>query len=314
MQATPHREQPFIRGKADVKRVDPTTWIDNKTILTPTGGFLASGYTHTINPYVGCAFAGALCGTFCYAQHNPWIAQGRPWALYGAKRNVREAYRHDYDRLKRSRHGTPHPLKIYMSSSTDPYVPQERRLGLTRALLQEMVERAPDVLVLQTHNTLIRRDLDLIVEIAARCELWVSLTVETDMDPVPGFPRHASPPAERLDTVELFRNAGVWTQATLSPLMPLADPQAFARRLDAACERVIVDHYLLGDGSGGLRTKRTSFIQRLEEAGYAEWTKLDKLWEVRDFLAGVLGAERVLISCEGFNAVGKARSGGRLGR
>jgi DNA repair photolyase len=307
MQATPHSQQPFIRGKADVKRLDPTTWIDNKTILTPTGGFLASGYTHTINPYVGCAFAGALCGTFCYAQHNPWITQGRPWALYGAKRNVREAYRHDYDRLKRSRHSTLQPLKIYMSSSTDPYVPQERRLGLTRALLQEMVERAPNVLVLQTHNTLIRRDLDLIVEIAARCELWVSLTVETDMDPVPGFPRHASPPAERLETLEMFRNAGVRAQATLSPLMPLADPQAFARRLDAACERVIVDHYLLGDGSGGLRTKRTSFIQRLERAGYAEWTKLDKLWEVRDFLAGVLGTERVLISCEGFNAVGKAR-------
>lgn len=26
--------------------------IENKTILAPTGGFLASGYTHTINPYV----------------------------------------------------------------------------------------------------------------------------------------------------------------------------------------------------------------------------------------------------------------------
>lgn len=24
-------------------------WIDNKTILTATSGFLASGYTHTIN-------------------------------------------------------------------------------------------------------------------------------------------------------------------------------------------------------------------------------------------------------------------------
>jgi hypothetical protein len=30
--------------------------IENKSILTPTSGFLASGYTHTLNPHVGCAF------------------------------------------------------------------------------------------------------------------------------------------------------------------------------------------------------------------------------------------------------------------
>jgi DNA repair photolyase len=282
-------------------------WIDNKTILTPTGGFLAIGYTHTLNPYVGCAFAKALCGTFCYAQRNQWITQGRPWALYGAKRNIREAYRRDYDRLKRSRHGEPRPLKIYMSSSTDPYIPQERQLGLTCSLLEEMVERPPDVLVVQTHNTLILRDLDLILKLSALCELWVSITVETDMDPVPGFPPHASPPVRRLDTLKVFRKAGVRTQATLSPLLPLANPQEFARCLDEVCERVIVDHYLIGDGSpNGMRTKRTDFVQRLERAGYAEWTSLDKLWEVRDFLAEVLGTERVLVSCEGFNAVGKA--------
>src|SRR5262245_24374478 len=96
--------------------------IENKTILTPTSGFLAPGYTHTINAYQGCAFAGALCGTFCYAQHNHWITKGRPWALYGAKRHLRDAYRSEYDQIKRRR-GGPRPLRIYMSSSTDPYLP-----------------------------------------------------------------------------------------------------------------------------------------------------------------------------------------------
>jgi len=287
----------------ELQRMD---WINNKTILTPTGGFLATGYTHTINPYVGCAFAGALCGTFCYAQHNRWITQGHPWGLFGAKLNLRQAYQRDYDRLKRSHRGEPQPLKIYMSSSTDPYIPQEYRLELTRSLLEEMVERPPDVLVIQTHNTLILRDLDLILKLSTLCELWVSLTVETDMDPVPGFPPHACPPARRLDILRVFREAGIRTQATLSPLMPLADPDEFARRLADGCERIIIDHYLLGDGSGGLRTKRTDFVQRLERAGYSEWTTLEKFWEVRNFLAGVLGAERVLVSSAGFNAVGKA--------
>jgi hypothetical protein len=55
--------------------------INNKTILTPTSGFLDSGFTHTINAYSGCAFAQAVCGSYCYAQHNHWITKGRPWKL-----------------------------------------------------------------------------------------------------------------------------------------------------------------------------------------------------------------------------------------
>ena len=102
--------------------------VKNASILTPTSGFLAAGYTHTINVYQGCAFAGSLCGVYCYAQHNRWITRGRAWGFYGAKREIREAYRRDYDRIKRPRRGEPRPLKIYMSSSTDPYLPQEKSL------------------------------------------------------------------------------------------------------------------------------------------------------------------------------------------
>lgn len=282
-------------------------WIDNKTILTPTGGFLAAGFTHTLNPYVGCAFAKTPCGIYCYAQHQHWITKGRPWGLYGAKRNVRQAYQEDYDRLKHPHRGEPKPLRIFMSSSTDPYVPHEQKLQLTRAVLEEMQARPPDVLVLQTHTTLVQRDFDLIRSLADRCELWLSITVETDMEHVPGFPPHASSPAKRLETLKLFRDAGVPTQATISPLMPLANPQTFAQALDAACDRVIVDHFLIGDGTHGARTKRTDLIRLLEQAGFSEWTRIEKLWEIRDMLASVLGEHRVLVSAEGFNAVGANR-------
>jgi DNA repair photolyase len=280
------------------------TWLANKTILTPTGGFLASGYTHTLNPYSGCAYAHSLCGSFCYAQFQHWITKGRPWGLYAAKRNIRTAYQLDYDQLKCPPRGEPKPLRIFMASSTDPYVPQEPKLGLTRAILEEMQLRPPDVLVIQTHTPLISRDFDLIQTLSQRCELWVSITCETDMDPVPGFPPHASRPAKRLETLKQFREAGVRTQAAISPLMPLADAHTFAQALDTACDRVIIDHYLLGDGSHGARTKRTNFLQLLHQAGFGEWARIEKLWEVRDLLAGVLGADRVLVSAEGFNAVG----------
>jgi DNA repair photolyase len=279
--------------------------IDNKSILSPTGGFLGSGFTHSLNPYSGCAFAGSVCGLFCYAQHDGNITRRRPWRLYGAKRNGASAYRRDYDRLKRPRRSQPRPLKIFMSSVTDPYLPQEKSQRITRGVLLEMLTRPPDVLVIQTHATLIERDIDIIDELSKRCRLWVSLTVETDMDEFPaGFPRHASLPSRRLETLGVFHGRGIPTQATVSPLLPLASPSGFARRLGEVCDRVILDHYLIGDGSkNGLRTKRTGFGDLLIAAGFGEWTRLEKLWEIRDLMTTILGPDRVLVSCDGFNAV-----------
>lgn len=278
-----------------------TAWIENRSILTPTSGYLAPGFTHTINAYQGCAFAGSLCGTFCYAQHNYWITRGREWGLYGAKRNARAAYRRDHDRIKRPARSEPGRIVIYMSSSTDPYLPQESRLGLTRSILEEMIERPPDALVIQTHHVRIERDADLIADLSAKTLVWASITVETDIERLPGFPPHACSPARRIETLGRLRERGILTQAAVSPLLPLADAHGFGRRLDAACDRVILDHYLIGDGSpGGARTRRTSLAERLVKAGYERWTGLDSLWETRDILTGILGASRVLVGREGF--------------
>jgi DNA repair photolyase len=289
--------------------------LDNKTILTATGGFLGAAYTHTINLYSGCPFAHSLCGSYCYAQHNVWVTKGRPWDLYGVKRNVTVPYQREYDTLKRPRRGVPKPLRIFFSSSTDPYPPQEVRLGLARGLLRAMLDRPPDALVIQTRSPLVGRDRDLIKQLAGRCELWVSITIETDRERIPGFPNHATPIRKRLATLKEFHAAGVLTQATVSPLLPLADPEAFAQELSTACDRVVLDHYLLGDGSpGGLRTKRTRFPELLEQAGFGEWNHLDKLWEVKAIFDRILSPGRVLVSAEGFNSVGEtARRGQAVG-
>jgi DNA repair photolyase len=123
------------------------------------------------------------------------------------------------------------------------------------------------------------------------------------MDPVPGFPTLASPPARRLETVQRFRARGILTEATVRPLLPVANPKAFAHQLDKACDRVILDHYLIGDGSpNSWRTNRTTFANQLEHAGFGASNEMTKLWEIRDVFAGVLEEERVLIGCEGFKA------------
>lgn len=278
-------------------------WINNKTLLSPTGGFLKGGFTHTVNIYSGCSFARAVCGTFCYARHIPWTTKGRPWGLYGAKSDINRAYQKDYDRIKHPRKGLAKPLKIYMSSITDPYLPQEKFFGLTASLLEEMIARPPDLLVLQTHSVLIQRDLPLIKALSRRSKVRVSMTVETDWDPLPGFPPHTFPPLERLETLEVFKGEGIPTQTTVSPLLPLKDPVGFARSVAKASDRVILDHFLIGDGSNGRRTLRTDLIPLLNRAGFSDWGRLEKLWEIREIFSSVLGPDNTRISEEGFNSV-----------
>jgi DNA repair photolyase len=285
-------------------------------ILNPTGGFLGDGFTHTVNLYRGCALGNSLCGLYCYAQWNAHHVQGRPWGGFlDTKTNVEEAYRAQYDRLKHPPRGEPKPLRIFCSSVTEPYPPQERTARRMRRLLEEMRIRPPDLLVIQSRTPLVVDDLALLQELHEFCRVQVNITVETDKDNLPPpFPRHAYSPASRIEALRTLRDAGLWTVATVSPLLPLDEPRRFAQRLEAASDRVILDHYLLGDGSpNGQRTRQTQLPVLLERNGYADWTSLKTFQEVVGIFREVFGGnDRVGISKAGFNAVASHEIGSRL--
>ena len=280
--------------------------IPTKTILNPTGGFLGGGFTHTINLYRGCALGNSLCGLYCYAQWNGHHTRGRTWGRFlDIKMDFLEAYRTQYDGLKHPVRGEPTPLRIFLSSVTEPYPPQERTARRTRRLLEEMLVRPPDALVIQSHTPLVVDDLPLLLDLHRRCRLQINISVETDKPSLPpGFPRHAYSPTTRIEALRTIRNAGLWAVATVSPLLPLDNPRAFAEQLEVACDRVILDHYLLGDGSpDGRRTRQTKFPRLLEETGYGAWTRLDVFHGVVGLFRDVFGGHRVGISQAGFNTV-----------
>jgi len=263
-----------------------------RTILTRTGGFL-EGFTHSLNPYRGCAFGGSLCGASCYA---PALARdARPWGSWlAAKGGAAAAYRRDVVRERRRG-----PVRVFCSSVTDPYVPQERRLGVTRSLLAAMAEEPPDALALQTHTPGPLRDLDLLLRLPGAVS--VQITVETDRASIPGLPPHAFPPRERIDALARVRAAGLRAVGVVAPLLPLEDPAAFARALDRACDFVVVDHWLVGDGSaGGARTRARGFPERLERAGFGAWNRIEALHETVGLFRRILGEERVGVSRDGF--------------
>ncbi|MHC4937573.1 MAG: radical SAM protein [Planctomycetota bacterium] len=259
-------------------------------ILTRTGGFLA-GFSHSLNPYRGCSYGKSLCGSYCYA---PAVVFKKQWGGPAEpKQGAADAYRKE---IKRERG----PVRIFMSSVTDPYVPQEKRLRITRGLLEAMVDEPPDFLALQTHTPHPLRDLDLL----KRLSCAVQITVETDREEIPGLPPHAYSPAVRLDALRSIKREGIEAVGVVAPLLPLGDAEAFARALDDCCTRVILDHFLLGDGSkGGSRTKRRGMPAILEREGLGEWNELGPFEEFAALCRSILGPARVGISRAGFCGV-----------
>lgn len=283
------------------------TEISCRGLVNRTGGFLA-GFTHTINPYRGCSLGGTLCGLPDYAPAimEAW-GEKRRWGSYlHAKVNAPDAYERDHDRI---RAGDRPDLRIYMSSVTDPYVPQERSFRITRGILERMRGRPPDLLALQTHTPNPLWDADLLVDLSRRFPLSLQITVETDLESLGDpFPPHAYSIERRLEALERLTARGLETVGVVAPLWPIRDIEGFARRLEAACRFVVVDHFLVGDGSkDGVRTRHrvaargATFPQMLERAGYGEWTSLESLERVAGIFRAVLGEDRVGISREGFH-------------
>jgi len=238
-----------ITGETEVRR-----------ILTRAQGYLRTVSSHSLQPYRGCSFGRSLCGAGCYVQHNPWVTAGAPWGTFlQARLNAAEAYAAEYERERSWGRRTRGGFSIFMSSATDPFVPQEERYGVTRRVLETMTLRPPDELSLQTHTHRVLGALDVCRTLAGRCRLRVHVSIESDRDRLPGLPPPASSVAERFEAVATLRAAGVFVVVTVSPLLPIADPPAFFARIADAADAVVVDHFIGGDGSaGGTRTLRTA--------------------------------------------------------
>jgi len=257
--------------------------------LAPATGFLR-GYTHTLNPYVGCRFG---C-SYCYVRRLPVaFRRDAPWGEWTeAKGGDPAALK---DELARARQKGP--VTVFMSSATDPYQPMEAKARITRRLLEAMAEQPPDFLLVQTRSPLVARDADLFRRLGGRVR--VSVTVETDLEDMRRAFTPAAPPlAARFKALQRLREAGIPVQAAVSPLLPHSP--RFVERLAEAVPRIVVDDYFRGDGSGGVRSRLLGMPGRYEALGLADWYRpkvLDRFAKeaLRRFPADAVG-----ISAAGF--------------
>ena len=257
-------------------------------VLTKATGFMDT-YDFTLNPYSGCSFG---C-TYCYAAFFSRDAERRDnWGYWvSVKENAVELLE---KRLRRKPDFLDGKL-IYMSSVTDPYQPVERELKLTRRLLEVMADGHQPKLVIQTRSPDVFRDCDLFQKIEGNGgRVQVNMTVTTDDEDVRRtFEPFCPSNPVRLAAIQQVQAAGIDTCITMTPLLYVTSPYAFADNLIATgVKKFIAQPFHFNKGKFVATTRDKAFEMMAEklECDQESFRKeyLDHYQDVFDILRDML--------------------------
>lgn len=192
-----------------------TTLVDTfpKTIVNKvTSPDVGMGFS--LNPYQGCEHG---C-VYCYARnsHEYWgYSAGLDFEQkILVKRNAVNLLE---KKLQSSRWEA---APIILSGNTDCYQPVEKKLEITRQLLQTFLKYKHPVGII-TKNSLIQRDLDILKELAADNLIRVNLSITSLNEETRRMlePRTATV-KKRLETLEKLSAANVPVSVMLAPIIP----------------------------------------------------------------------------------------------
>jgi len=200
-----------------------------KTIIThndsPDVGFSAS-----INPYRGCEH-GCI---YCYA---------RPAHAYmglsaGLDFESKLFFKPEAARLLERELSDPRykPEIIHIGGNTDPYQPQERKLRVTRQVL-EVLERFNHPFSIISKSALILRDLDVISSMSTKNLVRVAISITTlDRRLARSMEPRAATPEKRLEAVRRLAGAGVPVIVMFAPCIPGLNDHEMEAVLQRAAE------------------------------------------------------------------------------
>lgn len=178
--------------------------IENKIItkdyLTKSN-LPASDYV--INPYIGCPHA---C-KYCYARFmKRFTGHTEKW---GEFIDIKECSKPiNLQRIKGK--------SIFLSSVTDCYNSYEKKYGITRSILEQLI-RADSQITISTKSNLVLRDIDLLKKFH---NLKVALSINTLNEQFRADMDNGSSISDRLDALKTLHNAGIYTVLFMSPIFP----------------------------------------------------------------------------------------------
>jgi len=188
------------------------------------------GMLYSANPYQGCEH-GCI---YCYARnsHEYWgYSAGLDFeSRIVVKRNAPALLRKFFDNKNWE------PATISLSGNTDCYQPIERKMKITRALLEICLEYRNPVGVI-TKNALVLRDMDILKELAKHnlVRVFSSITSLDEDLRLAMEPRTASY-RSRLKVVKALSEAGIPTGIMNAPLIPGLNDMHMHDVLKAASE------------------------------------------------------------------------------
>jgi DNA repair photolyase len=123
---------------------------------------------------------------------------------------------------------------LALGTNTDPYQPVERRLEITRGIL-EVLARCRHPATIVTKSAAVVRDLDLLVPMARQNLVRVAISVTTlDGDLARRLEPRAAAPHRRLEAIRQLHAAGVPVGVMVAPIIPALTDHEIERILDAA--------------------------------------------------------------------------------
>src|SRR3712207_643355 len=171
-------------------------------------------FNRSINPYRGCEHG---C-TYCYA---------RPAHAYmglspGLDFETRLFFKPQAAALLERELSKPGyvPENIQIGGNTDPYQPVEKKLEITRGVI-EVLSRFNHPFSIITKSNLITRDLDLMGPMGRMNLAHAAVSITTlDRKLARSMEPRAATPERRLDAVRRLTDAGVPTIVMVAPIVP----------------------------------------------------------------------------------------------
>ena len=220
---------PDPEAESDPPAAPPTLLIaDHSRSIIATNDSPDVPFDQSINPYRGCEHG---C-SYCFARpSHAWLDLSP-----GLDFETRILFKPEAPELLRrelARKGY-RCSPIALGSNTDPYQPAERRLSLTRRILEVLAEHRHPVTIV-TKSALVTRDLDLLAPMAREGLAAVYVSVTTlDPDLAGKMEPRAAAPARRIATLAEVAASGVPTGVLASPMIPGLNDSELERILEAA--------------------------------------------------------------------------------
>ena len=172
------------------------------------------GFDRSINPFRGCEH-GCI---YCYARPAHAYMGLSPGLDFESKLFFKPEAAKLLERELSKKGYAPAP--IHIGGNTDPYQPIERRLRITRGVI-EVLDRFNHPFSIITKNALILRDLDLLASMAERNLVRATVSVTTlDRKLCRAMEPRAATPERRIDTLRRLAEAGVPVNVSVAPIIP----------------------------------------------------------------------------------------------